>query len=192
MRWMMLALLLVALVGTGCDSSSDPFNQPKRQVQPEMVNVTIDPGVPAAPPPPPPAATSEAATASSETKAPPPPPPPPANGETTETPPAPPAENTVRQEAQMGVGKKGRGYGGGLVTTPVAAYFGARERIAFQIQIPEAMKLYKALNGSAPKSHEEFMQKIIKENAVNLPELPEGHRYVYDPSTEQLMVESPK
>ena len=87
----------------------------------------------------------------------------------------------------MGVGK-GRGYGPGLVTTPVAAYFapGTMPR-----SVPEA-KLYKALNGNAPKTHEEFMQKIIKENAVNLPELPEGHRYVYDPSTEQLMVESPK
>lgn len=191
MRWMTLALLLVALVATGCDSSSDPFNQPKRQVQPEMVNVTIDPGTPVAPPPPPAAEPSKTAAASTEQKAP-PPPPPPADAGKTEAPSAPPADNTVREEAKVGVGKKGRGYGAGLVTTPVAAYFGARERIAFEIQIPEAMKLYKALNGNAPKTHEEFMQKIIKENAVRLPELPEGHRYVYDPKAEQLMVESPQ
>lgn len=196
MRWMTLAVLLVALAAAGCDSSSDPFNQPKRQVQPEMVNVTIDPGTPVAPPPPPStsaAASTPATPAPSKANVPPPPPPPPpAKGETTETPAAPPAENVVREEAKFGVGKKGRNYEAGIVTTPVAAYFGARERVAFEIQIPHAMNLYKATNGSGPKSHEEFMQKIIKENAINLPQLPDGHRYVYDPQTEQLMVERPK
>jgi hypothetical protein len=36
------------------------------------------------------------------------------------------------------------------------------------------------------------MQKIIKDGGVKLPDLPEGHRYRYDPATEQLMVEHPK
>ena len=33
--------------------------------------------------------------------------------------------------------------------------------------------------------------KIIKANNIHLPELPDGDRYMYDPKTEQLMVESP-
>ena len=53
------------------------------------------------------------------------------------------------------------------------------------------MKLFKASEDRAPKSHEEFMEKIIKANNIHLPELPDGQRYQYDPKTEQLMVESP-
>jgi len=63
--------------------------------------------------------------------------------------------------------------------------------IAFRIEIPQAMKLFKATEDRAPKSHEEFMERIIKENHITLPLLPEGHRYRYDPKTEQLMVEQP-
>ena len=109
------------------------------------------------------------------------------------TPPAPVQEapKTVQKKAEKGVGKKGRGYGRGPVATPIASYFNMRERIAFDIQLPEAVKLFKALEGRAPKSHEEYMEKIIKANHINLPQLPEGHRYLYDPATEQLMVEYP-
>jgi hypothetical protein len=53
------------------------------------------------------------------------------------------------------------------------------------------MSLYKASEGHAPRTHQEFMDKIIKLNNLKLPELPAGHRYAYDPSTEKLMVERP-
>ncbi len=97
------------------------------------------------------------------------------------------------EKAQVGVGAKGRDYGGpGLVTTPVQVYFRTGDRIAFEIQIPSAMKLYKASHDNkGPKTHEEFMNVIIKENGVQLPELPEGDEFVYDPKTEQLMVRHP-
>jgi len=115
-------------------------------------------------------------------ESPPPPPPPPG---------VPQAPKTVREKADVGVGAKGRDYGLGPVTTPVATYFAARERITFDIQIPHTMNLFKATEGRAPKTQEEFMQKIIKEGQINLPQLPPGHRYLYDPKTEQLMVEQP-
>jgi len=105
--------------------------------------------------------------------------------------PAPPPSANL-EKAQPGVGKQGRDYGGGAimapVTVPVRTLFQARDRITFDIQIAEAMKLYKATNGAAPKTHEEFMEKIIKENQIKLPELPAGKRYVYDPKQEDLMV----
>jgi len=87
----------------------------------------------------------------------------------------------VREKAVVGVGKKGRDYEPGMVTTPVAVYFRGPQMMVFNIQIPHAMKLYRGVNGHFPKSHEEFMQKIIKENQIQLPELPPGERYVYDP-----------
>ncbi len=65
-------------------------------------------------------------------------------------------------------------------------YFGAKARIEF-LKMQHAMDLFKIEHG-LPKSHEEFMEKIVKENSVKLPELPEGNVYEYDPKTGDLMV----
>jgi len=105
--------------------------------------------------------------------------------------PAPPPSANV-EKAQAGVGKQGRDYGGGAVmapvTVPVKTYFQARDRITF-LQVDDGMRLYKATNGFAPKTHEEFMQKIIKEGQIKLPDLPPGDRYIYIPAKEELCVE---
>jgi hypothetical protein len=107
---------------------------------------------------------------------------------------APALTPTETVKADVGVGQKGRGLDPheGIYVTPAKAYFAAKERIIFQIQIPEALKLYKALEGSAPKTHEEFMEQIIQANQIKLPELPPGAKYVYKPETEELMVERPQ
>lgn len=104
-----------------------------------------------------------------------------------------PAAGDTTAPAEVGVGVKGQDYGGpGFVTTPVEAYFRTGERIAFEIQIPSAMKLYKAAHDNkGPKTHEEFMNVIIRENGVDLPELREGEEFLYDPKTEQLLVRRP-
>jgi len=116
-----------------------------------------------------------------EAAVPPPPPPPPAPSAED------PAPETVRKPATVGVGKKGRGYGGGPISTPIAAYFSTRQRIVFDIEIPPAMNAYRALNGYFPKSHEVFMKEIIKANSIRLPELPSGERYVYDAEKAKTM-----
>jgi hypothetical protein len=188
-------LLFSTLVAVGCSGADDPFNQPKRQVNPEAFGVSSG----ETPPPPPSAPPAASAVPSSGTSSLPPPPPPPA-ATTAATPasaagapaaaPAAEAPSANAVKAEAGVGRKGRGYGAGMITTPIAAYFSIRERLAFD-QVTHAMDLYKATNEHAPKSHEEFMEKIIKENGVKLPQLPAGERYLYDPKTEQLMVERP-
>jgi hypothetical protein len=105
-------------------------------------------------------------------------------------PPAPPP--VVQKKAAVGVGAKGRGYGQGVIATPAASLFAAKEKLVFEAQIPQAMQLFKATEDRAPKDNDEFMEKIIKANNIKLPELPEGDRYMYDPKTEELMVESPQ
>lgn len=115
---------------------------------------------------------------------------------TTEEPP--PTTTTepemVSEVATVGSGRKGQGYGGGMYTEPARAYFRTQERIAFDIQIPDAIKTFKALDpdGKGPKTHEEFMERIIKENSIALPDLPEGHRFRYDPETEELLIDRPR
>jgi hypothetical protein len=97
----------------------------------------------------------------------------------------------VTQEvAKVGVGEKGRGYGGGIITTPVKEYFQSKDRISFEIQIPKAMQLFKAQYDRNP-TDAEFWETIIKENAIPLPELPAGQTYVYDPKSGELMVQHP-
>ncbi len=101
------------------------------------------------------------------------------------------APGTVREKADVGMGEKGRGYGGGIITTPVHVYFTAQELIILQ-HIEHAMQLYKGEHdGKPPKTQDEFMDRIIKENNIRLPTLPQGERYVYDPKTGELMIEKP-
>lgn len=97
----------------------------------------------------------------------------------------------VQKPADVGVGKRGHNMGQGIIATPVAAYFAAQEQVAFRVQVPQAMDLYKATNGKAPQTNDEFFKEIIQANNIKLPELPAGHKYFYDPATEQLMVEEP-
>jgi hypothetical protein len=102
--------------------------------------------------------------------------------------------NTERVKAEKGVGLKGRSLDEyeGPVVTPAKAFFAAKERIAFEIEVPHALQLYEASSGEAPKTHDEFMENVIKANQIKLPVLPPGHKYVYDPATKQLMVERPR
>ncbi len=102
-----------------------------------------------------------------------------------------PKAGMAREKAAVGMGEKGRGYGHDMITVPVMAMWKAKEKIVLD-QMHHAMDLFKAVNdGHAPKTHKEFMEKIIDANHLQLPTLPAGQRYVYDPSTEELMVEKP-
>lgn len=57
------------------------------------------------------------------------------------------------------MGKKGRGYGGGIITEPVRQYFIGQDRITFEIQIPEGMKLFQAEHNRYPKDMAEFKHR---------------------------------
>ena len=110
---------------------------------------------------------------------------------------APKEEAYTHRKAEVGVTGKGQ-YGDmsgkpmSIVTVPVSTYFQAKERAVFDMQIPQAMNLYKAPNGAFPATQEEFISKIIKANNIQLPQLPPGSQYYYDANNAQLMVRSPK
>lgn len=135
-----------------------------------------------------PTSTTSNTSTPSRSVAPPPPPPVPGAEQAPVGDPEPEVERVV---AEAGVGKKGRNYGGGVITEPVKQYFQISQRIHFT-NMEHAMKLYRAEHGKLPQSHDEFMEKIIKPNGIELPELPSGQRYVFDPKRGELMVEKPK
>lgn len=102
-----------------------------------------------------------------------------------------PTPQPERRKAEAGVtgrGNYGSGFGGGLGTTALSTRVRVQEKLEF-LQVDDALRLYKASNGELPKSHEEFMEKIIKANQIHLPQLQPGDKYIYDPEKGQLMVE---
>lgn len=111
--------------------------------------------------------------------------------------PAPPAAQPATLEApikaEAGVGKQGQSLRnekgvGRMIAQPAISLFAVKQRVVFEIQIPQAMELYKASNGNYPKSHQDFMTHIIKANNIPLPALPEGQEYKYHPDEGQLWV----
>ena len=121
---------------------------------------------------------SQPPTAQNEPRDTPPPPLPPPQAEPQ------PKPQPVYKKAEPGVGVK---RGGGLYAA--STYFTIRETIIFE-NIEHAMQLYKAEHDNkGPKTHDEFMEKIIKANNIQLPQLQVNERYVYDPQREELMVE---
>ena len=175
MRVLMVLAGISALVWAGCDDIAPP--QRRAPLAPPGIDI------PQATQPAPQAAGPAAPAAQPQPGAQPQPQP-------AGQPPA-AAPGTERVEAGVGVGKKGHYGGGGPLVTPVEVYWRAQEKITFE-QVKHTLNLYKATNDNkGPATHEEFMQKIIKEGMIKLPELPAGHRYVYDPKQEQLLVERP-
>lgn len=57
-----------------------------------------------------------------------------------------------------------------------------------KLAIEHALNLFNASEGRYPKDHDEFMQRIIKENNIRLPVLPHKARYEYDVENHQLVV----
>ncbi len=82
-------------------------------------------------------------------------------------------------KAEAGVGKQGQSLKneagvGRMVAQPAITLFAVKQRVVFEIQIPQAMQLYQAEKGNPPKTHEEFMTRIIQANNIKLPELPKA------------------
>jgi hypothetical protein len=107
-----------------------------------------------------------------------------------------PQPETELVEAKKGVGLKGRSLDEyeGVIVTPVKAYFAARERAFFEIEFPGNYRLWKAMNDETPKDFEDLKAKFLDPLGLTskLPVLPPGHKYVWDASKEELMVERPR
>jgi hypothetical protein len=55
-------------------------------------------------------------------------------------------------------------------------------------QVQKTLQLYVADKGYYPKTNDEYMEHIIKEGMIQLPELPQGQEYFYDPTDHELKV----
>jgi len=73
------------------------------------------------------------------------------------------------------------------ITGPLVVLQNAREKIP-QLAIQHAVNLFQAAEGRYPASFEEFMSRIIQENRINLPQLPQGLNWEYDVDAHQLLV----
>ena len=74
------------------------------------------------------------------------------------------------------------------ITYPFKTYWiGKQQAICFQIE--RNLKAYRAEHGCIPKTQDKFMDEIIKKGNIKLPQLPPGHKYIYEQG--ELMVEKP-
>ena len=207
MRLTRVVLVFAVAACAGCgDYEMAPSD--RRSAAPEAVGVAVDPFSPA---PPARGTASEAPPAAAPTpvepgpagSATPPagpsqPQPSPAGGTQAAPyqPPMPyqpqlPPEETIREKADVGMGRKGH-YSPGIITTPLATYWRSQELVNYRIKVPHALNLYKATHGDFPKTREEFVREILEPNMIKLPELPEGHFYVYDAEKGELQVARPR
>ena len=65
---------------------------------------------------------------------------------------------------------------------------GPLEQKVSQLGIQHAVNLFQALEGRYPKDHEEFMQRIIRDNQIRLPSLPADLEYQYDLGKHELVI----
>jgi len=87
-------------------------------------------------------------------------------------------------------GKKSRTAGGYLGAVASTRFTAVNQLTIHSYQ--HALQLYWGEKGYYPKTHEEFMEKIIKFNQIKLPELEEGDQYIYDPEDHTLKIHRPE
>ncbi len=72
------------------------------------------------------------------------------------------------------------------ISGPLAVLKNAQLQLP-QLAIQQALELFNASEGRYPRDHQEFMQRIIAENRISLPQLPAGHAWKYDVARHQVL-----
>ena len=85
------------------------------------------------------------------------------------------------EEGGGGRGREGPRLWPGHRATPAASLFAVKERLVFQVQIPQAMQLFKASEGRRAEGQRGVHGEDRQGQHIHLPELPQGDRYMYDP-----------
>jgi hypothetical protein len=89
---------------------------------------------------------------------------------------------------QDNTGRKGRDYGGGIITQPIASYFRIQDRVKLDV-LAYDLKLYQAEHGHYPKSEEEFQSAILEPGMRTMPEAEDPDYVVrYSPETGWLIL----
>ncbi len=69
----------------------------------------------------------------------------------------------------------------------IAAYGPLMEQVS-KLGVTYAIRMFEASEGRYPKNHDEFMERIIKANQIQLPVLPAGAQYQYDVENHELKI----
>ncbi|QDT00131.1 hypothetical protein [Adhaeretor mobilis] len=84
-------------------------------------------------------------------------------------------------------GRKSKAAGSYLGSVAHAHFWAKHELIRIQLQ--NQMNVFNAINDRWPKDWEEYQKEIVKPLGIELPELPEGQEFVYDPEDHELKVQ---
>ncbi|MEM8733499.1 MAG: hypothetical protein AAGG44_04725 [Planctomycetota bacterium] len=116
------------------------------------------------------------------------------------TPPPPASNASVDQAADIlgpagqavaGVGKEGQSLRDDtgvakMISGPISALANFKQKAVLEIQVKQAIDVFKAMEGRFPKDHDEFMKRCIEANRITLPELPDGYVYQFNSEKGQL------
>ena len=70
--------------------------------------------------------------------------------------------------------------------------YGSAIEMISKDKITQAVEMFRATTGRYPKSHEEFMTKVVKEYQIQLPVLPGERKYQYDVENHELKIVIPQ
>ncbi len=120
----------------------------------------------------------------------------PANSQPVQSATQPDDPNLERVKAGKGVGLKGRSLDEyeGVYVTSAKAFFAAKERIFFEIEFKANYDRWIILEDKVPQDFDELKSRFLDPLGLskNLPVLPPGHKYIWNPMTQELEVERPK
>ncbi|WP_146570339.1 hypothetical protein [Botrimarina hoheduenensis] len=75
--------------------------------------------------------------------------------------------------------------GSGVLKTPIKAGIRAEQKLNL-IQVEQALQLFWGFEGRYPNSHEEFMEKVVEFNELQLEPLEEPYEYWYNAESHEL------
>ncbi len=81
--------------------------------------------------------------------------------------------------------------GGNMFTYPLHAYGPIAGRVA-SLQVQQAVNLFWGAEGRYPKDYDEFIERVLLPNNIELPVLPGDAQYKYDVENHELVVVAPE
>lgn len=107
-------------------------------------------------------------------------------GDPGSAPALPPAQRANADLAKVGSKLRDNSDAQKMITGAPGVLLDVKAGAVFDIQIPQAIQIFKASEGRVPKNHAEFMAKIIEPNNLMLPVLIDGMVYQFNPEKEEL------
>jgi hypothetical protein len=98
----------------------------------------------------------------------------------------PPAQKATAAVCKLGAKLRNASESEKLITGAPGVLLDVKVGSVLNITVPNGIQTFQALNGRFPKNHAEFMQQIVEQYNIQLPELVDGMVYQFNPEKGEL------